>query len=75
MIAGEQYLATIFLFGNYAIAITHTSMHTCLHKYRFYYYIANLEYNFWKLKLFLTLIILSAPLLLEFRFHTLLPPL
>lgn len=46
MIGGEQYLATIFLFGNYVIVIAHTPMHTCLHKYRYYCYIANLEYNF-----------------------------
>lgn len=49
MIAGEKYLATIFLLGNYAIVITHTSMHTCLHKYRYYCYIAN-QYNFLKLQ-------------------------
>lgn len=50
MIGGEQYLATIFLFGSYVIVIAHTPMHTCLHKYRYYCYIANLEYNFYQLQ-------------------------
>lgn len=78
MIAGEQYLTTIYLFGNYAIA--HMSLHTypCTHVYIITDIIAilqTLSIISGSSKLFLFLIILSASLLFEFKFHTLLHPL